>query len=144
MIETTIGFIAFGIIVLIGLVKLWNLANKGQIYSGKWIAIGLIAAIFLWGIYFTASMSAINQQGTWADPSGEVITYQNNDYQTLFNFFPLLNVLILCIGAMSAIETFKIFIDIINPEGMRQQYGYKPKPPKQEYDPQWSKPAWKN
>jgi len=144
MIETTIGFIAFGIIVLIGLAKLWNLANKGQIYTGKWIAIGLIAAIFLWGIYFTASMSAISQQGTWVDASGEEMVYQTNDYQTLFNFFPLLNVLLLCIGAMSAIETFKIFVDIISPENMRQQYGYKPKPPSQDYKPQWDKASWKN
>ena len=144
MIETTIGFIAFGIILIIGLIKLWNLANQGKVYTGKWIAIGLIIAIVCWGIYFTSAMSALNQQGTWQDATGEEMTYRTNDYQTLFNFFPILNILLLCIGVMSAIETFKVFIDIINPENMRQQYGYKPKPPTQEYNPQWNKPSWKN
>jgi hypothetical protein len=45
---------------------------------------------------------------------------------------------------MSAIETFKIFIDIINPESMRQKYGYTPKPPSSEYNSTANKPAWKN
>lgn len=137
MIETTIGFIAFGIILLIGLAKLWNLTSKGTLYTGKWIAIGLIIAILCWGLYFTSSMSALNQQATWTDNYGEELTYKDNDYQTLFNFFPLVNILLLCIGVMSAIETFKIFIDIINPENMRQQYGYKPKTPSQDYKPSW-------
>lgn len=137
MIETTIGFIAFGVILIIGLAKLWNLTSKGTLYTGKWIAIGLIIAILCWGLYFTASMSALNQQATWTDNYGEELTYKNNDYQTLFNFFPLVNILLLCIGVMSAIETFKIFIDIINPENMRQQYGYKPKNPSQDYKPSW-------
>jgi len=145
MIETTIGFTAFGIILLIGLAKLWNLTNKGQSYSGKWIAIGLIAAILCWGIYFTASMSALNQVSTIADNQGWVSEITSNDYRTLFNFFPLLNIMLLCIGAMSGIETFKILIDIINPESMRQKYGYKPKQPTQEYKPNWGdKPSWKN
>ncbi|HNV61767.1 MAG TPA: hypothetical protein PKN54_02370 [Candidatus Cloacimonas acidaminovorans] len=144
MIETTIGFIAFGIVLIIGLIKLWNLANSGKVYTGKWIAIGLIMAIVCWGIYFTASMSALNQEAIWEDSTGELMQYKNNDYQTLFNFFPLLNILLLCIGAMSGIETFKVFIDIIDPSSMRQKYGYTPNPPTQEYNPQWNKPRWKN
>jgi hypothetical protein len=144
MIEITIGFIAFAIILVTGLVKLWNLANQGKVYTGKWIAIGLIIAIVCWGLYFTSSMSALNQNGTWTDSTGEIMTYNSKDYQTLFNFFPILNILLLCIGVMSAIETFKVFLDIINPENMRQKYGYTPKPPSQEYNPQWNKPAWKN
>jgi hypothetical protein len=145
MIETTIGFIAFGIILIIGLVKLWNLANNGKIYTGKWIAIGLIIAIVCWGIYFTSSMSALNQQGTWLESGIEAMTYKSNDYQTLFNFFPILNIIVASIFVMSAIETFKVFIDIIDPKNMRQQYGYTPKQPTQEYQPNWNnKPAWKN
>jgi len=144
MIETSIGFLAFGIILIIGLVKLWNLANSGKVYTGKWIAIGLIIAIVCWGLYFTASMSALNQQSTWQDSTGEEMIYQTNDYQTLFNFFPILNILLACIFVMSGIETFKIFIDIIDPKNMRQQYGYTPNPPSQEYKPTWNKPAWKN
>jgi hypothetical protein len=145
MIETTIGFIAFGIILIICLVKLWNLANSGKVYTGKWIAIGLIIAIVAWGIYFTSSMSALNQQGTWQDASGEIMTYVSKDYQTLFNFFPLLNILLLSIALMTAIETFKVLIDVIDPKNMRQQYGYTPKPPTQEYQPSYTnKPSWKN
>lgn len=143
MMETTIGFIAFGIILIIGLIKLWNLANKAEVYTGKWIAIGFIIAVVCWGVYFTASMSALNQEAVWIDSLGEETVYKNNDYQTLFSFFPLVNIVLFCVGLMSGIETFKIILDIINPANMRQQYGYKPKMPSEEFNPQWGKASWK-
>jgi hypothetical protein len=123
MIETTIAFIALIVLIGIATAKLWNLVSGLEFYPKQIIIIGLIAAIFLWGIYLTASLSALNQTTFIDTGSGSPIEVTNGDYQTLFNFFPIANVLLLCIGAMTAIEGLKYIIDVVNPKQFRQQYG---------------------
>ncbi len=127
MIETTLAFIAFAILIGIAGAKLWNLVSGLNFYPKQLIAIGLIIAIFLWGIYFTSGMSALNQQTEWNIDGRETITAVNNDYQTIFNFMPIFNFILLCIGFMTAIESLKYLTDVVNPKGMQQQYGYSPK-----------------
>lgn len=127
MIETSIALIAFGIILIISLTKLWNLVNKTSVYPKQFIIIGLIIAIICWGIYFTASMSAINQAQTITLDDGGIITSVDNSYITLFNFFPILNFLLLAIGVMTGLEGIISLQDILNPKNLKQQYGYNPK-----------------
>lgn len=127
MIETSIALIAFGTILIISLAKLWNLVNKTSVYPKQFIIIGLVIAIICWGIYFTASMSAINQAQTITLDDGGIITSVDNSYITLFNFFPILNFLLLAIGVMTALEGIISLQDILNPKNLKQQYGYNPK-----------------
>lgn len=127
MIETSIALIAFGIILIISLTKLWNLVNKTSVYPKQFIIIGLVIAIICWGIYFTASMSAINQAQTITLDDGGIITSVDNSYITLFNFFPILNFLLLAIGVMTGLEGIISLQDILNPKNLKQQYGYNPK-----------------
>ena len=130
MIETTIAFIAFAIILLIAGAKLWNLVSGLNFYPRQLILIGLIVSILMWGIYFTAGMSSLNQTTTIDVGSGTPIEIVNEDYITIFNFMPILNIILLCIGAMTAIEGLRYILDVVNPSTMRQQYGYKPRIPK--------------
>ena len=127
MIETTIAFIAFLIILGIALAKLWNLVSGLNFYPKQLIMIGLIVTIFCWGIYLTASMSALNQTQTIDVGVGENIEITNNDYITLFNFFPILNFIVLSIGAMTAIEGLKYVMEIVNPGKNKQLMGLEQK-----------------
>ena len=132
MIETTLALIAFGIIIIIAAAKTWNLVNGLKIYPNQMIILGLILSIFCWGIYFTSSMSALNQQQTITSGTDTFIS-TDNTYITLFNFFPILNFLLLAIGVMTALEGFISITRIMNPDNLKQQYGYKPRPPSSEY-----------
>jgi hypothetical protein len=123
MIETTIAFIAFGIIIIITGAKLWNLVSGLEFYPKQMIMILLVISIFCWGIYFTASLSALNQTQTIALETGEAIQITNNDYQTLFTFMPIFNILLLSIGAMTGIESIKYILDLVNPTATEQKMG---------------------
>jgi hypothetical protein len=136
MIETTLALIAMGIIIIICGAKLWNIVNNLEVYPKQLIIIGLILAIFCWGIYFTASMSALNQEQIITSETDTFVS-TNNNYRTLFNFFPIINILLMAIGVLTAIEGVISIKDIINPKQFKQQYGYTPRPPSQEYKPNW-------
>lgn len=133
MIETWIAIFAGLGILVIALAKLWNIVSKFEFYPKRIIIIGLVVSIILWGIYLTAALSALNYSNTWVDGSGIDIIQTNTEYQTLFNFMPIVNILFGAIWAMTFIEGLKYLMDVVNPKSMRQQYGYSPKPPSSEY-----------
>lgn len=100
----------FGLII-IGLIKLYNLVNQENLYGVKGIMLGFGFCFLLWFFMFTAFSASITNTSTstiTGVPTGTVtVTDGDNSYLALLPFMNLVNVLFLICIVLSFAEVIK-------------------------------------
>lgn len=124
-------FIALSVIglILLFLVKIWNVTHGGQLYDPAMIYVGFSVALILWLIMFFSYGSTFSDQRNSVIQDGNdtiTIVQTGNQYVGLTPFLNLSNVMMLGIVFMTILETIMIAnSSIIQPAAGRRSEKYR-------------------
>lgn len=108
MITDIFFFISIFGLILLGLLKLYNLLNEQKLYAIKGTLLGFGLCFLFWFFMLTAFAASLSNTGTsviTGVPSGTVtVTDTNNTYVSLLPFMNMVNVLFLICIALSFAE----------------------------------------